>query len=182
MTLSPLSLECFELEGAVPPPPSRDFTKGFEAGLAQASEALAAQKLTDLTAIQAVLSDMQFGYTEARLQLLEQIRPLLTQVAETVLPAVLKDTFAQHLSDTIYQTIDATMPDAVSLSVAPSTIEEIRTALPALAVVADADLDPGQAIITRPDTRTMIDTPALLDALNAALQGLDPLQRTQSHG
>ena len=102
MTLSRITLESFDDALAGPAPAqSADFKKGVEAGVEQAEKALAAQQIQALSDIHATLDDMAFGYAEARDELLGQIRPVLAQVAETILPTLAQESFAAHLTDAL---------------------------------------------------------------------------------
>lgn len=186
MTLSRVTLESFEPEGAAEPRQSAEFQRGFEAGIAHAQTGHIAGQQKALSEIALRLNDMTFGYAEARLHLLDQIRPLLAQVAETVLPDVLNATFTQHLADILAGSFDEATQAPVEIGVAPEMVADLQAGMgetkTSFTFVADNEMKAGQAVLKRGETHLMIDFPALLDALQAALLGLEHSERTATHG
>ena len=183
MTQSRITLECFD-DGLSGPSlvSGADYQKGFDAGVAQAEAAITAQQAQAIADINATLGDMAFSYTEARGELLGRIRPILTQVAEAVLPMLAQETFSAHLVETLEGTFKDATDQAVKVAVAPDMVSLLGEAEPTFKPVPDPSLAPGQARLRRGDTHIMIDLPALVTALQAALQGLEATQRTQAHG
>ena len=185
MTFSPLTLECFELADATDPPPSADYLRGVDDGRAQALASAEADRATALVSIAASLSDMTFGFTEAKSYLIEGIRPLMTQISELMLPELVQTTFARHLIDLLEREFGRAIEGAVAIAVAPSVANEVRDTLPAdlpFEVRADGALQPGQALLRGGETHVMLDLPALIESLQKALRGLDTLERSQTHG
>ena len=183
MSPSRIILESFDDEtGRAAPYLSAEYKSGFEAGTLIAEEKSAAQHAQALDDIKGILRDMAFGYAEARRELLDQIRPILAQVAEVILPALAQETFSAHLIETLETTFrDATL-EAVQVSVAPNMIALLEDAETAFPISSDPALEPGQALLRRCDTHIMIDLPTLTAALQEALRGLEATQRTHAHG
>ena len=183
MTFARITLESFEDETLGPNPVlSPDYKKGFDEGVKQAEATLAAQQALALADINATFDDMAFGYAEARSELLDQIRPILAQVAETLLPALAQETFTAYLLETLDRTFGDVTDLTIEVAVAPNMVAVLQETDPKFKPVADPSLALGQAVLRRGDTHIMIDIPTLVAALQAALQGLDETQRTQAHG
>lgn len=186
MTLARVDLESFEDGTNLEPEGNADFKLGFEAGLAEAKASDTAALGNATQAISTTLADMTFGYTEARVLLLERIRPLLAQVAEVMLPQIAQDSFAAHLVDVLFADFNAATEAPIQISLGPTAIDHISTALSDTSdnyvFVVDPTLVEGQALLKNADTQTMIDLPALTLALQTALNGLDTLKESPSNG
>lgn len=186
MTLSQVTLECFDDGEGAAPQQSAEFKRGFEAGVAAMKEADTAKQAEATSAVSSTLADMRFGYAEARLALLDRIRPLLVQVAEAVLPEVVQDTFSLHLVDTLMRDFETLTGQPVQIAVSPAAVEPLKASLRDLSddfvFVPDANLIDGQAVVKSAQRQIMIDLPALMLALQTALCGLDSLERTRTHG
>ncbi|MCF2871593.1 hypothetical protein L0664_11005 [Octadecabacter sp. G9-8] len=186
MTLSRVSLESFEDSPAVPPKESIEFKKGFAAGIKSAEQTETANLTRATEGIDATLSDMAFGFAEARLQILERLRPLLAQISETILPQIAKDSFADHLVDVLARDFKQVAASPVQIAVHPEAVDHLQTVLTAhsdnFSFIGDATLTDGQALLRSDTTHILIDIHALTLALQTALNGLEPLERTQSNG
>jgi len=186
MTLVRIDLEKFDDGVSLEPEENADFKLGFEAGQAnaRASDTAALARATE--AISATLSDMDFGYTEARVLLLEQIRPLLTQVAEAILPQIAQESFATHLVDVLFADFELATKEPTKITLSPSAIDHVRTALSGTSenfvFDADANLTEGQALLKNGNVQIMVDLPALTLDLQNALNGLETLQRSPLNG
>lgn len=186
MTLARVDLESFEENGAVPLKESPDYLRGFADGAAQAEQQNAAENSRAVADIASALQDMTFGFTEARIHILDRIRPLLAQIAETVLPDILNEAFAPHLIQALTQSFDDASDEPVMIAVAPEITGAVGETLASLdgkfKLVPDPKIALGQAILRRDDTQILIDFPGLLNALQTALHGLEPSERTHSNG
>lgn len=187
MTFSEVSLESFENDETGQPIQSAEFSRGFAAGQAASMKEFEATKSDAIATIAASLADMSFGFTEARDYLLCGLRPLLTQLAETALPAILKDTFGAHLAQTVLDHFNTMSDAAIHISVSPDAIadlSEMETGghVSQFVFVPNPDLLLGQAVLCQADKHLMIDLVALSDALQSALRGLESLERTLSNG
>lgn len=186
MTESRVTLESFEDGSFGEPKESAEYKRGFVAGT-EAAQAGEEAKLTQATAgIASALSDMAFGYSEARVQLMERIRPLLAQVAETVLPHLAREGFAAHLVDVLSRDFEQALNGPVQISVHPDAVTHLGQSLAGVSdnfcFCGDDTLSVGQALLKNEDANVMIDLPALILALQTALNGHEPLERSQPHG
>ncbi|MDC0116170.1 hypothetical protein OAH97_01675 [Octadecabacter sp.] len=186
MSFASIDLENFD-DGVTPEPEeSAEFKLGFEAGQAEALESNAAALTHATEAISATLADMAFGYTEARVMLLNRVRPLLAQVADVVLPQIAQDSFAAHLVEVLFADFETATTEPIRITLNPIAIKHVSSALSEVAenfvFVADTALTDGQALLENAGTEIMIDLPALSLALHNALNGLETLKRSSSHG
>lgn len=177
-----VNLECFDEAPDGSERPTAEYAKGFAAGVEQSTADIAAQRQQAVTEIAATLSDMSFGYTEARDMLLEQIQPLLAQIADTILPEIAKEGFSALLTDTLNQAFNAETERAIELTIAPDLVGELSSVNGIFEVTPDSKLVRGQAILRRKDTHVMVDLPHLIHNLQAALHGFETTQRTHSNG
>ena len=180
-----VDLENFEV-GGPPTPLSSEYKRGLQAGLTQAAETQIAARVAALESASTALQDMTFGFTEARVHLINHMRPVLAQIAETLLPDVLRSTFGLRLAEALSAHFEAVLGDPVTIALPPSAVDELQAALSSstqnFAFIAQPDLKDGQAIITQNAHNLMIDFSALLGALQTALNGLEASERTSSHG
>lgn len=183
MTLSNVTLECFDDgDGSTVPPASPDFVRGFEAGKLHAMQDIQSQRQMAVADVSATLGDMAFGYAEARGALLEQIHPLMVQIGELILPEIAKETFAAHFCDTLTRAFQDATDQKIEVAVAPDMIAEVPTDGSVFTLIADPEMDLGQARLRRDDSHILIDFPTLLEDLQTALRGLDLTQRTHANG
>ncbi len=186
MSLSRITLESFDDDSEGPPPESEDYLRGFSEGVRQA-EARQDNALNEgIINIAATLADMSFGFAEARLLILDRVRPLLAQIAETVLPDVLEQTFAAHVIEVLERDFDTAMDQPVSIAIAPELHDKIQDQLPhasgSFQLISDPNVASGHAIVQSGGTQIMIDMPSLLSDLQTALHGLEQSERTISNG
>lgn len=186
MTLSRVTLEQFDDGTATRPNDSADYTRGFEEGLAAARGSAEVELSHSMSEISSTLADMSFGYEEASRLLLDRIRPLLTQVSEALLPQLANESFTAHLVEVLQADFESTVGEPIQIFVHPTAVEQLTDDLSdttnAFVFVPDPTLTHGQAILKNPESQIMIDLPALTQALQTALNGLEPFERTQSNG
>lgn len=186
MTSARITLESFEDEPEHGEPDSEDYLRGLADGIQIGEQSQIAALAQATEAVSATLSDLTFGFAEARVQLMGQLQPLLAQVSDTVVPHILHQTFKQHLIEVLVTDFDDALNRPVHVKASPDMVTHLATELSGhssqFVFSADPLLEGGQAILTDPDTQVMIDLPALILDLQTALSGLDPLERTQIHG
>ncbi len=186
MSLGRISLEDFDSSVKGPKPQSTDFRAGFAEGHAAAMAEIAAQQAQASDEISNLLQDLRFGYEEARQHILSQLAPILSQVAEAVLPSVLQETFALHLADYVEMVardgtgapLEIAVPQQILERLAETTVFQSQ----GVCVKGRADLSDGQALIVGGGTPVLLDLSNLLTELQTALRGLEGQERTLSHG
>ncbi len=172
-------LECFDSDqpqmmSQADPGPSADWLDGHACGL-EAGRSLAATAQTAVSAeISQTLADMSFGYTEARLQLLQSLRPLFRAIIGHVLPGIAETAQATHLIDLLNAAaaLDSAVP--IELTVHPSRITGLTALLPyavglPIMLVADPGIGQDQAVLRSGRVETALDVGAMIDGARAAL-------------
>ncbi len=184
MTRAQITLECFDDAGAADPEPSFEYKRGLSDGLAQADASESARSVLALNEIASTLTDMSFGFEEARLHVMRDLHPLLGQIAEAILPFIAQETFGAHLIEEIERNFTATTDKPVKISTAPNMVATINDILTDghFTFVGDPSLDAGQALIRQDETYTLLDLPALVLALQTALNGFERPERIHSNG
>jgi len=181
-----LDLEDFETGEPATPKESPDYARGVEDGRAAALSEADALQADALAKLANTLSDMTFGYEEARSHLVGRIAPILAQVAETVLPEILRDTFAQHLIDQVMGALGDGADMPLQIAVSAATAKQLEAARPPeltqFTFVTQIDLSDNQALILGGTTDIILDLPLMLAELQTALRGLEGLERTTTHG
>ena len=188
----PAQLEVFDtgpqLLQEAPLGPSEEWQEGHAAGFEEARQ-LAAADSTELRAeLVQTLSDMAFGYAEAKAELLRQLEPLFDALIAGFLPGLA----AQSLVPLIGERLRAAAADALDqplvLRVAPGQIVAVSDALAQEAQLpftaqSDPALGPGQALISGATTGEMIDLDAVLTLTQETLAALrDTNQERVQHG
>jgi hypothetical protein len=165
---------------------SAEYLRGFAAGTEKALSGQTAKLARATQDISATLSDMAFGYAEARVQILNRTRPLLTQVAEVIVPQIAQESFALHLVDVLERDFNAASEEPLRIAVHPDIAEHLARNMAdrsdTFFIVGDPTLIDGQALLRQSDTHIIIDLPALTQALQTALNGLESRERSQSNG
>jgi flagellar biosynthesis/type III secretory pathway protein FliH len=182
-----LALEAFDevLPGAFPeaPPvpagPSAEWVMGHAAGLAEglaAGQARAEAASATLSAeLAQALGDAAFGFAEARAQVLGSLRPLVRAVLDALLPEAAALSLAPRVAEAVLEAASLDSAAPVRVCVHPSRLEAVRACLPAngpFALRADARLGPHAAEIGTRAEETALDLDACLAALTEALAPL----------
>lgn len=186
MMATPISLENFDYGSITDEPESQDYKLGFENGLNQA-DAIATDKLTTAASeLTTTLNEIAFGYEEALQQILAKLTPLMSQISEIVVPAILAETFQLHLAETLIASVKSECEGGFQILVSPERAELLDSEKFNLGtrydVVASDDLIKGQAIISSGSASQMLDLASLTNALHIALQGIDQSEWRQLNG
>ena len=182
------SLEDFTApDRAAAPPPVEDLP-GYAAGYAAAMAEVAARQ-TQLAqdTIQAI-SDITFGFAEARLHVMAGLEPLFRTLVETVLPATLPDNFKAHVVARLTAAARADIARPFDLALHPTQIAAVSNVLPPtlaalMTLSADPTLSPHAALIRQGELETALDHDALLEDITQALSALfDHISESKAHG
>jgi len=186
MSLARISLESFETSGDLPKKESAEYQRGYNAGRLWASEQAETETQKHIAAIATRFEDMTFTFAEANVFLSERLRPLLLQVAEAVLPAIAKETFAAHLVETIQDHFNDIAGRPIEIAVPPDAVSDLSAlklqTSEVFKLVPNPDLSLGQAIIRHDDAHLIVDVSALISDLQAALNGFELSKRKQQNG
>lgn len=122
------------------------------------------------------LQDLSFGYHEARVHVLKNISPLLTLMAEKLLPQMARDGFAQNVVEVAKGYADEAGNAPVEIVVNPENrpaLEELleaETHIP-LRLVEETSLGPGQAFLRAGQQEHAIDLEQVETAIRDAVAG-----------
>jgi hypothetical protein len=171
-----LSLESFEQCQDGTAIPSAEYDAGYQEGLATASATQRTdQETLDQEFVQAI-SDINFGFVEARAQLLDSLAPLFAGIVQKLLPQIGHDCFGQLLIETI---CDAAKHDTASppvLHVHPTQQSAIAKLVDEHAldikVCDDPDLAMHAAWIRHENGESCLDVDSLLANISTTLNAI----------
>ncbi|SEM60233.1 flagellar assembly protein FliH [Loktanella fryxellensis] len=184
-----LMLEDFAQAAADPDGDTRPASAAaFDAGYAQATDDMAARQAQLSQDLVQGISDIGFGFAEARLHVMAGLEPLFRALVAKVLPTILPDSFRSHLTAHLVHVAKADMATPFRLKVHPSQLTAVGDCLPdaiarLLVLSGDATLGPHVALITRSESETLLDHDALNRDITAALSALfDDITESRAHG
>lgn len=180
----PVFLVPFDLEGnsareSAEPKAHPEYEAGFAAGHAHAmAEVEAAQERIDAALVQA-LTDMEFGHSEARSLILEQMAPLIAALSEKLLPALSEISLAQHLAADILDAVQADLagqiivelPDLAQSHLITGQLRAVGRDLP-IRFRQNAALGPGEATIRSDHRETTFDVERTIGSLQNILEAI----------
>lgn len=119
------------------------------------------------------LEDLSFTFTEARQHILTNLSPLMTLIAEKLLPDMAQQAFAQNVLDRVMAEAEAASGSPVALVLNPANRTAVEALLPSDAsfpvqIQEDPQLGPGQAFLRGGQGETVIDIDAVQSALQSA--------------
>lgn len=182
---SPLRLDVFEIADAPEGPAlltpdqieelrltayERGYVAGYDDAAQQAETESEARRARTAAAIEA----LNFGYHEARAQLLAGLEPLLAAMAGLMLPEIARAAVVPLVIEQLMPLAMASADKPLVLRVPPGTRADFAAAfqglvLPPLTLLESPDLAEGQAEITRGAEETRIDLAAARARIQAAL-------------
>ena len=163
------------------------FENGYQAGWDDAVAAQSAEAESATTAMAQSLQDMAFTHHEAYRKLTLAMKPLLTLVAEKVLPQMAQRLVGAHLVQQLSDLMKTQAQAAIEIAVAPGELDALKAALDGTAGVPftlrpDPALGPHEAQLRLGDTERHIDVDAVLRDLGAAFDAFfDQLRETDRH-
>lgn len=168
--------------------PSAEFTAGYseglQAGLAQAAETQG--KLSE--ELVANLSELGFGYAEARHHILDALAPLFELIAQRIVPMALSESLGPEIARIIGSAASASANAPVQIYATPETISllepifEHRLGVP-WQLRADPDLAIGQVRWASDGAEMLFDQGPILASIQDALATiLDESERKAAHG
>ncbi|MGZ9812537.1 hypothetical protein ACXN5S_18905 [Pseudoroseicyclus sp. H15] len=178
-------LEDFDAAPPAPPPvapeptgPSPDYLEGLADGRAAAEEEAAARRDAAAEELAQILQAMDFTFVEARAHVLASLRPLVTMLAEQLLPALAEAARLPALIDLVMQAAEADSRAPLQLTLSPGLHAALAPQLPLsggppIDCRADPSLPEGRALLmTAAGRGTALDYSDYLAGLQAALAAL----------
>lgn len=164
---------------------------GYDAGFAAGEQAArAAQHHIDAALVQS-LSDLAFGFEEARQQVLQGISPLFLALVDQLLPRIVDESFHARLAETLMDLATERSRTPVRLIVHPDQVAAVAALLPSVSGLEfDLHQDPevGQhgALISQGTSEALLDLDDLIEDIRRTLSALfdqsDPSQELSNHG
>lgn len=184
MNTSRIQLEKFEGDNASTQFESSEYRRGKADGLVQAEADNSTKIAQSISEISSTLSDMAFGYEEARHHILGQLQPLVRQISDKVLPNIAKVGFGAHLSEFINLELEKSASLPIQIGVAPDVLQTLDDLddYDHCVFVSDPKLQDGQAVIQQKHVEVFLDIPSLILDLQTALNGLESPERSTSNG
>ncbi len=171
-----LKFEPFDLEPVplAPSGPSEDWLNGHAQGLADAADAAAQRKLAAEESALAALGDIAFTWAEARATVLASLVPFFRVLTEKLIPELAAGAFPLHLVETLAGAAAADVDTVPEVGLTPAAAQAIMPILAAagfgsVRIVPDKTLQPGEARLRQSSLTTVLDTPALVAALQEVL-------------
>ena len=163
------------------------YDAGYAAGMAAAQ---AAQSSVDAALVQ-TLSEMSFGFAEARQHILQGLRPLFSALIDQLLPRVADETFRARLIDTLQQIAQNQMDTPVHLHVHSSQTAPMAALLPNVngldvSLISQDEIGPHGALISQGDAEFAVDLDDLIAQVTSILAAIfditDHSEETTHHG
>lgn len=150
------------------------FSKGVKSGAEAASKAFETEKIRSLAPILEALNDIGFSQVEARHAAITSLRPLVTALLETALPASAAAGFATEVVDRVMTLIEKLPEAKINVFVPEDAVESIQKMLsPANANVCvhgDPDLGPLAARINWGSGFEQLDISAVIQTIEQIVQ------------
>ncbi|NIY71372.1 hypothetical protein HCZ30_02865 [Marivivens donghaensis] len=186
MTLSALLRDFDPAAPETPQQPSADFQTGFEAGYAaaQAEAERKQNRLNDDLVI--ALSDLGFGYNEARRHIVRSLAPFMDALIGQMIPAMLGKAFAAHVVSALLDPADVAISAAIPVMVHPENVERLaafaaNAPLP-LEIRADPQLGPNEARWIVNDQLTAFDLTPLAECVTNSIATIFDENERKAHG
>ncbi len=188
----PAQLEVFDfgipIEAQTASGPSQEWQDGHAIGLQEALAATEAESLRLKVELVQTLSDKQFGYQEAKAEILNHLTPLFEALVTGFLPRYAQATLVPMLREELMATASACLDTPITIGVAPQNIEALSDVLaetPQLPFVARSDpsLALAQATFSGGPQDQMIDLDGLLAMVQETLASLtEAAEERTNHG
>lgn len=185
----PAKLEAFELiQGGATDQPSQDWVAGHAAGLAEAAAEIQKDQADLSEQLVQTLSDMAFGYHEARAHMISALVPMFTQLIDALVPRLAHEMLVPHIAGHLADRASDAIGSPVTIALNPGEIDSVAASLAGLKdspckFHADPALSAGQAVIQTGADDHLLDLDDLVRQTQAILATLiDASQQGLNHG
>lgn len=168
--------------------PSAEFTAGYAEGLKAGLTESAATQARMTEELVASLTELEFGYAEARHHILHTLAPLFELIARRIVPTALSASLGPEIARIIAAAVDQSATAPVQIYAPPESIEVLtpifdhRLAVP-WELRGDADLTNGQVRWATGTAEMLIDQNLIMTKIQDALATiLDEAERKTAHG
>jgi flagellar assembly protein FliH len=151
------------------------FEAGFQAGWDDALKAQSDSNTRISTDLAKNLQDTSFSYHEARAALIKSLRPLFTDITNTLLPVVARESMGAHIVEQLTDMSRSTLDQVIEVTVAPNNVDAIEQllnhALPEpFVLIGDDDLGEGQVFLRIGADEREIDLEQVVTSIAAAME------------
>lgn len=165
IAMSELTLEEEKLEA---------FERGYKAGWDDAAKAQAEDRTRVTRDFANNLQELSFTYHEAYGHLARALKPVMSQIVETILPEIARESLGPRLSEQLGELANAAGKQDVEIVVAPSNARLVRSLLEKdvgfpVKLVEEASLGEGQAYLRFGDSERQIDHNEVLSGISQAV-------------
>jgi len=166
-------LECFDTQASAAPTKDVAFQSGYDEGFA-AAQAAADDDLSRLNAETAQsISDLEYTFTEARAAFIQSLTPLMSELANTILPGIAYASLQAHIITVLTQAAEKHAVDTFTITVHPTQEAALRDALrqnaSATLITSDPALPAFGAWVSHDAGSVHVDVSAMLDELQSIL-------------
>lgn len=178
MTKSAL-LECFDTVTSAKPATDTAFQSGYEAGYTAAqTEHNADTTRLNADVVQAI-ADLEYTYAEVRAAVIQSLAPLMNEIAGTVLPGMIGDSYHAHLADVLLRAANKYAVADFAITVHPAQLSPVQIALSRteyhVKILSDPTLPDYGAWISHAQGDVHVDVTAILAELSEILTAISPV-------
>ncbi len=173
-------------------PPEADrlsaWEEGYRSGYDDALRAEAQNQARIGAELERTLQELSFTFHEARTQVTDALRPLLTEMTATLLPGLERAALDRIVWDALEETATARADAPLELLVSSADLASVealaaRHAMAHARVTAEPTLGPGQAYLRTGNTERHVDLAAALEEIQQAIGALfEDEDRMRRHG
>ncbi|TNF20184.1 MAG: ABC transporter ATP-binding protein [Rhodobacteraceae bacterium] len=168
------------------------FEEGYQAGWDDAVAAHTKEKLRITSDLAQNLLDMSFTYNEAYTHLFRDLRPLLKEIVDKLLPRTMGRVIGPRIIEELQRAATGNLSSEAHILVNPGVVDMVESLVKReesfpVSVRGDARLAEGQAQLSLPDREVEInldeiiaEISAALDAFTHDLQKEEPNERNQT--
>ncbi|WP_390911628.1 hypothetical protein [Pseudosulfitobacter sp. SM2401] len=151
------------------------FEAGFQAGWDDAVKAQCDSNTHISSDLAKNLQDTSFSYHEARSALIKSLRPLFSDITDTLLPAIARESLGAHVVEQLTDMSREALDQVIEVTIAPQNVEPIEqllnNALPEpFVLISDQNLGEGQVFLRIGSNEREIDLEQVVSSIAAAME------------
>lgn len=151
------------------------FEEGYQAGWDDAIQAHTKDKMRITSDLAQNLLDMSFTYNEAYTHLFRELRPLLVEIVDKLLPRMMRRSIGPRIVEELQAAASDNLRGETHILVNPDLVEMVSAlveqdgAFP-VSIRGDASLAEGQAQLSLPDREIEINLDEMIAEISSALE------------
>jgi len=151
------------------------FETGFQAGWDDAIKAQSDSNTRISAELAKNLQDTSFSYHEARAALIKSLRPLFSDITDTLLPAVARQSMGAHIVEQLADMSRDVLDQVIEVTIAPQNVDPIEQllnhALPEpFVLIGDKTLGDGQVFLRIGADEREIDLAQVVSSIAVAME------------